>query len=144
MAENCIFCRILNGEIPGQFVYRDEQVAAFRDIHAVAPIHILIVPTKHIDSLAAASEEHRTIASSAPVAATEGRRGRGVPRRAAERTWYEATMGRLLLAAAEVARLEGLDEKGYRVVINTGPDSGSEVSHLHLHVLGGRQMRSMG
>ena len=144
MADNCLFCRIISGELPGQFVYRDEQIAAFRDIHPVAPTHVLVVPTQHIESLAAAANEHQAIASSDSAPAIEGRRRKGAPRRIVERTWYEATMGRLLLVAAEIAQSEGLSERGYRVVINTGPDSGSEVAHLHIHIIGGRQMRALG
>lgn len=114
MAESCIFCRILSGEIPGQFVYQDEHVAAFRDIYPTAPVHVLVVPREHVESLAKATSGHREV------------------------------LGRLLEAAAQVARQEQVADKGYRTVINTGSDSGSEVAHLHVHVLGGRQMRAMG
>ena len=114
MAESCIFCRILSGEIPGQFVYQDEHVAAFRDIHPVAPVHVLVVPREHVESLAKATPGQRDL------------------------------LGRLLEAAAQVARQEQLADKGYRTVINTGVESGSEVAHLHVHVLGGRQMQAMG
>lgn len=114
MADSCVFCRILSGELPVQFLYQDEHVAAFRDIHPVAPVHVLVVPREHMDSLAAATPAHQGV------------------------------LGRLLEAAAQIARQEGIADGGYRVVINTGPESGSEVSHLHLHVLGGRQMRAMG
>ncbi len=114
MTGPCIFCRIIAGDIPGIFVYRDEHVAAFRDINPRAPVHVLVVPIEHIESLATLEAGRREIA------------------------------GRLLQAAAEVARLEGVVERGYRVVANTGPESGSEVAHLHLHVLAGRQLRGMG
>lgn len=114
MAETCIFCRIISGELPGQFVYQDEQVVAFRDIHPRAPVHVLIVPREHIESLATLSSSQRD------------------------------TAGRLLEVASQVARQEGVAERGYRVSVNTGAESGSEVAHLHLHVLGGRQMGSMG
>ena len=114
MADSCVFCRILSGDLPGQFLHQDERVAAFRDIHPVAPVHVLVVPREHIDSLAAATPAHQEL------------------------------LGRLLQVAAEVAGKEDLAQRGYRVVINTGPESGSEVFHLHLHVLGGRQMRAMG
>lgn len=114
MAESCIFCRILKGEIPGQFVYQDDHVAAFRDINPTAPTHVLVVPKEHLDSLAEAKPEQQEL------------------------------MGRLLLAAGEVARHAGLAGRGYRVVVNTGPESGSEVSHLHLHVLGGRRLGALG
>ncbi|MSQ28710.1 MAG: histidine triad nucleotide-binding protein [Dehalococcoidia bacterium] len=114
MSDPCIFCLIVAGNIPGTFVYRDEVVVAFRDITPRAPVHVLVVPAEHIESLATLDEGHREIG------------------------------GRLLQAAAEVARIEGVAERGYRVVANTGPESGSEVAHLHLHVLAGRPMRGMG
>jgi len=111
---SCIFCRIVTGELPADFVYKDEEVVAFRDIHPRAPVHVLVIPTAHIDSLAQVRAEHQMLA------------------------------GRLLQVVAEIARDLGVEERGYRTVINTGPESGSEVAHLHLHVLAGRQMRAMG
>ncbi|MEK7217078.1 MAG: histidine triad nucleotide-binding protein [Chloroflexota bacterium] len=114
MSDTCIFCRIIAGDIPGTFVYRDEQAVAFRDINPRAPVHVLVVPVEHIESLATLEERHQEIG------------------------------GRLLQAAAEVARIEGVAERGFRIVANTGPESGSEVAHLHFHVLAGRQMRGMG
>lgn len=113
-SDGCVFCRILAGEIPGDFVYQDDHVAAFRDINPRAPVHVLVVPRRHIESVGTLAEEDREVA------------------------------GRLLQAAAEVARRAGVDGRGFRVVANTGAESGSEVAHLHLHVLGGRQMRGMG
>jgi histidine triad (HIT) family protein len=106
---DCIFCKIIAGAIPAKKVREDEQMLAFHDIDPKAPTHILVIPKKHVASLAAAE----------PADA--------------------ALMGRLLLAAAEVAREQGLS-KGYRVAISTGPEGGQTVDHLHLHVLGGRQM----
>ncbi len=114
MADSCTFCGIISGEIPGDFVYQDDHVAAFRDISPKAPIHVVVIPKAHIDSLAQLTSAERD------------------------------TAGRLMEAAAEVARLEGVEERGYRVVINTGPDSGSQISHIHLHVLAGWMMGSMG
>ena len=105
----CIFCRIVEGSIPSQKVWEDEQTLAFHDIDPKAPTHILVIPKKHVVSLAHAEPGDA------------------------------ALLGRLLLAAAEVAREQGLG-KGYRVVISTGPEGGQTVDHLHLHVLGGRQM----
>jgi histidine triad (HIT) family protein len=107
----CIFCRIVARKAPAQVVYQDEWVTAFRDIRHVAPTHILIVPNQHVASL-----EELTIDNF-------------------------ALGGRLLWAAREVARQDGVADSGYRVIINTGPDSGQIVPHLHLHVLGGRPMR---
>ena len=114
MADSCIFCRIISGEIPGDFVYQNDHIVAFRDIAPREPLHVLVVPKQHIESLAALTADQRDIA------------------------------GQLLEAAALVARQEGVAQRGYRIAINTGPDSGSEVAHLHLHVLAGRQMGSMG
>jgi histidine triad (HIT) family protein len=106
---DCIFCKIVAGAIPAKKVSEDEQMLAFHDIDPKAPTHILVIPKRHVASLAAVEPEDA------------------------------ALMGRLLLAAAEVAREQGLS-KGYRVAISTGPEGGQTVDHLHLHVLGGRQM----
>ena len=114
MADDCIFCRIVTGEIPADFVYKDDTIVAFKDIRPVAPVHVLVVPTEHIDSLASLRVEHGTLAS------------------------------HLLQTAAEVARNLGVEESGYRVAMNTGPDSGAEVAHLHLHIIAGRRLREMG
>ena len=105
-----IFGKIIRKEIPAQIVYETEDVLAFRDISPVAPVHVLIIPKKPVASVAHATEED------APL------------------------LGKLMLAAAEVARREGLLENGYRVVTNIGSDGGQTVFHLHLHVIGGRQM----
>ena len=104
---NCIFCRIARGEIPATMVASNDSVIAFRDVDPKAPVHVLVIPRKHV-----ASMDHSP---------------------------DSATLGQLLAMAGEVARAEGLG-KGYRVVINTGPDGGQTVDHLHAHVLGGRHM----
>lgn len=109
VAEDCIFCRIVRGDVPAQEVLRTADVLAFRDLTPVAPMHVLVVPTAHVTSLDALEDE--TLA------------------------------GRLLLAGAEVARLEHAGQGGYRVVTNVGPDAGQSVQHLHLHVLAGRGMQ---
>ncbi len=106
---DCIFCKIAAGTIPAKKVMEDEQVLAFHDIEPKAPRHILVIPKKHLTSLAEA------------------------------KTTDEALLGRLLLAAAEIAREQGLGA-GYRVVISTGAEGGQTVDHLHVHLLGGRQM----
>jgi histidine triad (HIT) family protein len=111
MNADCIFCKIIQGDIPGDIVYQDEQVTAFRDINPAASTHILIVPTKHI-----ASTNHLT----------EGE---------------EALIGHLFIVARHLAEEEGINESGYRLIINTGPDAGQVVFHLHLHLLGGQRMR---
>jgi histidine triad (HIT) family protein len=110
MAE-CLFCRIVAGEIPATIVKRSEDVLAFRDIDARAPTHVLVIPTKHI----------------AAVRDAKGPEG-------------EKMLGRLLAYSAELAKELGLDSGGYRIVTNTGKDAGQSVDHLHLHVLGGRKM----
>jgi histidine triad (HIT) family protein len=110
MASDCLFCRIVAGEIPSDQVYSDDQVIAFRDIAPKAPVHVLVIPRRHLDSTADLGE------ADAPLAAA------------------------LLAASNEVARREGVAESGYRVVTNVGADAGQSVAHLHLHVLGGRRM----
>ncbi|MGH9945105.1 MAG: histidine triad nucleotide-binding protein [Pyrinomonadaceae bacterium] len=110
--QNCLFCRIVAGEIPADLIYRDETAVAFRDINPQAPVHVLVIPRAHVVSLSEAAEE-------------------GEP----------AALGRLMQAAARVAAQEGLREGGYRTVINTGAGAGQSVFHLHVHVLGGRPLR---
>jgi histidine triad (HIT) family protein len=109
MSENCLFCKIIAGEIPSSKVYEDDVCFAFNDISPQAPTHILVVPREHFDSLDTAEESHK------------------------------GTLGHLLLTAAEIAREKGFAEDGYRVVINTNADAGQTVFHLHVHLLGGRQ-----
>ena len=107
---NCAFCRIVNGEAPAKVIYRDEAVTAFRDIRPIASTHILIVPNRHIASV------------------NELEPG------------DEALVGHMFTAAKQIAAQEGLSERGYRLIMNTGADAGQTVFHLHLHVLGGRPM----
>ena len=111
---DCLFCKIIQGDIPRTSVYRDEQAYAFRDIQPAAPTHILIVPQRHIDSI------------NAMTAADE------------------QTIGHLFSIARQIAAQEGLAENGYRLVINTNADAGQTVFHIHLHLLGGRQLTKMG
>jgi histidine triad (HIT) family protein len=113
MAEKTLFTRIMDGEIPGQFVYQDEDLVAIRDINPAAPVHLLVIPRKPISSLAELEEGDAELA------------------------------GKLLLAVSRLAREHGL-EKGYRVVINTGEEGGQTVPHLHVHILGGRQLSGHG
>ncbi|MCK4580569.1 MAG: histidine triad nucleotide-binding protein [Dehalococcoidia bacterium] len=110
MAEECLFCRIVAGEIPGDIVYQDEEFLAFRDINPQAPTHVLIIPRIHVSSLTELADEQQGL------------------------------MGRLLLLARDVARTEGLTERGYRLTINNGPEGGQVVPHLHLHLIGGRKL----
>ncbi len=105
----CIFCRIAAGEIPCNAVYADADILAFRDLHPQAPVHVLLIPRRHI-------------AAMTDLAASDA-----------------DLIGRLQVAAARVAADLGLAESGYRLVINCGPDGCQTVPHLHLHLLGGRQ-----
>jgi len=108
---DCLFCKIIAGEIPSEVVYEDEQVTAFRDINPVAPTHILIIPNKHIASI---------------NELTPG---------------DESLVGHLFAAAKDLAKQEGIAESGYRLIINVGPHGGQEIYHLHLHLIGGQKMR---
>jgi len=110
MAAECLFCRIIAGEIPADIVHRDETVLAFRDINPQAPTHILVIPTRHIASAAGLTD------ADGPL------------------------VGHLFAVIADLARAEGVVASGFRVVTNTGPDAGQSVAHLHLHLLGGRSM----
>ena len=107
---DCLFCKILEKKIPATVVYEDEHTLAFRDIRPVAPTHVLVVPKKHVDGIRALGAEHAS------------------------------TIGHVLVAAGNVARQEGLEADGYRVVVNDGDAAGQTVHHLHVHVLGGREL----
>ena len=108
--ENCLFCRIAAGEIPSTKVYEDEHVLAFRDIAPQAPVHVLVIPKKHVSGLYDAKDED------------------------------DATLARLMRAAAVVAQKENLVGSGFRVVSNCGADAGQTVPHLHFHILGGKAL----
>jgi len=110
MAEECIFCRIVAGEVLGDIVYQDEDFLAFRDILPKAPTHVLIIPKTHITSMAELTEGQQKLA------------------------------GRLIIIAKNLAEKEGIAKKGYRLVINCGPEGGQVVPHLHLHLIGGRKL----
>lgn len=112
--ENCIFCRIIAGEIPSPRVLENEHLIAIRDIHPAAPTHVLLIPRKHVVSLAELEEGDVELG------------------------------GRLLLAARQVAEQEGIAESGFRLVVNTGVDGGQTVGHLHFHVMGGRGLTGHG
>ncbi len=111
MTDSCIFCKIISNEAKAAIVYRDDQVTAFRDLHPVAPTHILIVPNKHIESV-------RTLEAA-----------------------DEQLMGHLFTTAGKLAKEEGIDKGGYRLITNTGINGGQTVFHLHLHLIGGQRMR---
>jgi histidine triad (HIT) family protein len=106
-----IFARIIRREIPADIVYEDDLVLAFRDIAPVAPVHIVIIPKEPLVNLADAQPQH------------------------------EQLLGRLFLAAGEIARKLGVAESGYRVVTNSGENAGQSVFHMHLHLIGGRPLR---
>lgn len=108
---SCIFCQILAGQAPGTILYRDELVTAFRDAHPIASTHILIIPNRHIDSVNELQEKDA------------------------------ALLGHMILVAKQLAEIEGVAEKGYRVIMNTGPDGGQSVFHLHLHLIAGKRAR---
>lgn len=108
---NCIFCKILEGEIPSDKVYEDDLVTAFRDINPVAPTHILIIPNTHIPDNNFFMEEDEPVA------------------------------GRMFRAVRDLAQQEDIAESGYRLIMNTGPDGRQEIDHLHMHLIGGQKMK---
>ena len=114
MADDCIFCKIRDGEIPGDVLIRNDHCFVIRDIGPKAPVHLLVIPNLHIESLQGLTEAER------------------------------AAIGGMYAAAAEVATDEGVDSSGYRLVVNQGRDADQTVDHLHLHVLGGRPLGGMG
>ncbi|MBE6097102.1 MAG: histidine triad nucleotide-binding protein [Schwartzia succinivorans] len=109
---DCIFCKIAQKEIPSTLVYEDELVAAFKDLEPQAPFHALVIPKKHVESIAALKAEDK-----------------------------ELTAHILCDVIPQIAKEQGLTEKGFRVVANTGEDGGQTVKHLHFHILGGRSMQ---
>ena len=110
--DDCIFCKIIAGDITSEILYRDDEVIAFRDVNPVAPTHILIIPVEHLATT------------------------RDIP--------YENTSltGKMVQTANQLAEMEGISENGYRLVINCGEQGGQVVSHLHMHLIGGRQLSS--
>lgn len=111
MEPDCIFCKIVAGTIPSEQVYQDEDVTAFRDINPAAPVHVLLVPNRHIASLREMAPED------------------------------EPLVGRLFYLARQIAEAQGIADAGYRLIVNTGDDGGQVVYHLHVHLLGGAPMR---
>lgn len=107
---DCLFCKIVLGEIPADVLYQDGDVVAFRDINPQAPVHVLVVTRRHFAGFDEASEEE------------------------------EALIGKVARAAARIAAQEGVGSTGFRVVVNRGPDAQQSVPHLHFHVIGGRPM----
>ena len=111
MTDSCHFCKIISGEAKAEIIHRDERATAFPDIHPLAPTHVLIVPNKHIESVNALEPED------------------------------EQMMGHLFSVARQLANEAGVSKSGYRLIINTGPDGGQTIYHLHLHLIGGQRMR---
>ena len=111
MTDSCVFCKIVSKEARAEIVYRDDQVTAFRDIHPVAPTHILLVPNKHIESVGTLEAEE------------------------------EQLIGHLFTVARKLAEDEGISKGGYRLITNTGTNGGQTVYHLHVHLIGGQRMR---
>jgi histidine triad (HIT) family protein len=110
-SDTCIFCKVVKGMVRAEIVYQDDAVVAFKDIHAQAPVHVLVIPRFHMTALWEADLSH------------------------------EGLLGHLLASCNEVAQVMGISDSGYRVVVNTGDDAGQSVDHLHLHVLGGRKLQ---
>ena len=108
--ENCLFCKIIKGDIPSTKVYEDEEVYAFKDINPEAPVHILVVPKKHISSINEIEDEDREL------------------------------IGKIFISIKKIAKEQGVEESGYRVVSNCGKDAGQTVMHLHFHILAGKDL----
>ena len=107
---DCLFCKMVSGEIAPDTVYEDEDVLAFRDINPQAPTHVLVIPKQHIATLNDLDEGHADL------------------------------VGKMMLTAAKIARQEGISDQGYRTVVNCNAHGGQMVFHIHLHLLGGRAM----
>lgn len=107
---DCLFCKIIKKKIPSTIVYEDDEILAFKDIHPVAPVHILVIPKKHISSLVDLKPED------------------------------EALIGRIYSIINKIAKQENVFESGFRVIVNCGEDGGQEVKHLHFHLIGGKRL----
>ena len=108
--EDCILCKIINKEIPSSIVYEDEEIFAFKDIHPVAPVHILVIPKKHIQSIMQIEKEDQNV------------------------------VGKIYTVIKNIAKQEGVAEDGFRVIVNCGKNGGQEVPHLHFHLIGGKKL----
>jgi histidine triad (HIT) family protein len=107
---DCVFCKIASGEIPAKILYQDDEVFAFPDINPITPVHILVLPVKHIASLADMADEETPL------------------------------VGKMVRVANKLAREQGIFKSGYRLTINSGADAGQLVAHLHIHLMGGRHL----
>lgn len=108
--DDCLFCKIIKGEIPSQKVYEDDEILAFKDINPAAPVHILVIPKKHIDSIAQMEKED------------------------------EALVGKIYTVINKIAEEQGVKDDGFRVIVNCGKNGGQEVMHLHFHLLAGTKL----
>ena len=108
--DDCLFCKIIKGEIPSQRVYEDDEILAFKDINPAAPVHILVIPKKHIDSIAKMEKED------------------------------EVLVGKIYTVINKIAEEQGVKEDGFRVIVNCGKNGGQEVMHLHFHLLAGTKL----
>ena len=108
--EDCIFCKIANREIPSNIVYESDEIIAFRDVNPVAPVHILVIPKKHFNSVLDLNVED------------------------------EVLVGKIYTVINKIAKQEGIDKTGFRIVVNCGEDGGQEVKHLHFHIIGGKKL----
>ncbi len=111
---DCIFCKIAAHEVDSNILYEDDQVVAFRDLKPLAPVHLLIVPKRHIETVADLTEQDKPL------------------------------MGHMVTVANQLARDKGVIERGYRLIVNCGPQAGQVVGHLHMHLLAGRQLSELG
>lgn len=114
MSQDCLFCKIANKELPAEIIYEDENLVAFQDIHPQAPVHILLIPRKHIDRINNLSEDDAYL------------------------------MGLLTLAARKLAVDKGIDKSGYRILMNCNAHAGQTVFHIHMHLLGGKPLPHLG
>ncbi len=114
MTDDCVFCKIRDGEIPSDILYRDELCFVIRDIAPLAPTHLLVIPVEHFER----------------ISELESR--------------FDQTFGAMFAAAKDSAKAEGVSDSGYRLMINQGRDGGQEVPHLHMHLLGGRRLGGLG
>ena len=108
MEENCIFCKIVKGEIPSNKIYEDDEILAFKDINPIAKVHILVIPKKHFDSLVDFNDDN--------------------------------LLAKMFKVIKEIAKEQGIEESGYRVLTNIGENGGQAVKHLHFHILGGEKL----
>ena len=109
--EDCIFCKIANGAIPSKKVYEDAEIVAFDDIHPMAPVHVIVIPKKHIPTMLDVTKADMS------------------------------TIGSMFAAVQEVVQIKGINERGFRVVINCNKEGGQVIFHLHMHVLGGQKLK---